>query len=34
MRDERRTVVHGEAGDLVMLMPRREARNNHARVDR
>lgn len=34
MRDERRTVVDGEAGDLVMLMPRREARDNHARVDR
>jgi hypothetical protein len=34
MRDERRTVVDGQAGDLMMLMPRREARDNDARVDR
>ena len=34
LRDERRTVVDGQAGDLVMLMPRREARNDNARVDR
>ncbi len=34
MRYERRTVVDGQAGDLMMLMPRREARDNDARVDR
>jgi hypothetical protein len=34
LRYEHRIVVDGQAGDLMMLMPRREARNDNARVDR